>query len=190
MARPSHPPRLDYSNYTWRRVQIMKLLVMQLSPTTSCTIEQITSNRPTSALQWNRRDTKSRQNAVLLQSWLNYQTLESSPSCNVLSTNRKRVLSVEWNTVALRCNDWSTKILIFNCWSERDVRGGAVYRGARIGLTHKIDDTYWEASSIRRLGCEDGGEAIAASTQSTFLVDHNINSRFTASIKPETKANP
>jgi hypothetical protein len=23
MARPSHPPRLDYSNYTWRRVQIM-----------------------------------------------------------------------------------------------------------------------------------------------------------------------
>jgi hypothetical protein len=30
MARPSHPPRLDYSNYTWRRVQIMKLLVMPL----------------------------------------------------------------------------------------------------------------------------------------------------------------
>jgi hypothetical protein len=30
MARPS--PRLDCSNYTWRRVQIMKLLVMQLSP--------------------------------------------------------------------------------------------------------------------------------------------------------------
>jgi hypothetical protein len=32
MARQSHPPRLDYSNYTWRRVQIIKLLVMQLSP--------------------------------------------------------------------------------------------------------------------------------------------------------------
>jgi hypothetical protein len=32
MTSPSHPPRLDYSNYTWRRVQIMKLLVMQLSP--------------------------------------------------------------------------------------------------------------------------------------------------------------
>jgi hypothetical protein len=31
MARPSHLPRLDYSNYTWRRVQIMKLLVMQFS---------------------------------------------------------------------------------------------------------------------------------------------------------------
>jgi hypothetical protein len=29
MTRPSHPPRLDYSNYTWRRVQIKKLLVMQ-----------------------------------------------------------------------------------------------------------------------------------------------------------------
>jgi hypothetical protein len=32
MARPSHPPRLDYSNYTWRRVQITKLHVMQSSP--------------------------------------------------------------------------------------------------------------------------------------------------------------
>jgi hypothetical protein len=35
MSRPSLPPRLDYSNYTWRRVQIMKLLVMQFSPFTS-----------------------------------------------------------------------------------------------------------------------------------------------------------
>jgi hypothetical protein len=25
LTRPSHPPRLDYSNYAWRRVQIMKL---------------------------------------------------------------------------------------------------------------------------------------------------------------------
>jgi hypothetical protein len=32
MARPSHPPLLDYSNYTWRRVQITKLLIMQFSP--------------------------------------------------------------------------------------------------------------------------------------------------------------
>jgi hypothetical protein len=29
MPRPSHPPRLDHSNYTWRRVQITKLLVMR-----------------------------------------------------------------------------------------------------------------------------------------------------------------
>jgi hypothetical protein len=28
IPRPSHPPRLDHSNYTWRRVQITKLLVM------------------------------------------------------------------------------------------------------------------------------------------------------------------
>jgi hypothetical protein len=28
---PSHPPRLDSSNYTWRRVQITKLLVTQFS---------------------------------------------------------------------------------------------------------------------------------------------------------------
>jgi hypothetical protein len=32
MPRPSHPPLLDYSNYTWRRVQIMTFLVMQFSP--------------------------------------------------------------------------------------------------------------------------------------------------------------
>jgi hypothetical protein len=32
MARPSHPSRLDYSNHTWRRVQIMNLLVMQFPP--------------------------------------------------------------------------------------------------------------------------------------------------------------
>jgi hypothetical protein len=31
---PSHP-LLDHSNYTWRRVQVMKLLIMQFSPT-SC----------------------------------------------------------------------------------------------------------------------------------------------------------
>jgi hypothetical protein len=31
MPRPSHPPRLHYSNYTWRRVQIMELSVMQFS---------------------------------------------------------------------------------------------------------------------------------------------------------------
>jgi hypothetical protein len=27
-AYPSHPPLLDHSNYTWRRVQVMKLLIM------------------------------------------------------------------------------------------------------------------------------------------------------------------
>jgi hypothetical protein len=31
MPRQSHPSRIDLSNYTWRRVQIAKLLVMQLS---------------------------------------------------------------------------------------------------------------------------------------------------------------
>jgi hypothetical protein len=32
MPRSSHPPRFDHSKYTWRRVQIMMLLVMQFSP--------------------------------------------------------------------------------------------------------------------------------------------------------------
>jgi hypothetical protein len=31
MARPSNPPWLDYSNYTWWRLQITKLLIMQFS---------------------------------------------------------------------------------------------------------------------------------------------------------------
>jgi hypothetical protein len=37
MPCPSHPPWLDNSNYTWRRVQVMKLLIMQFSqpPVTS-----------------------------------------------------------------------------------------------------------------------------------------------------------
>jgi hypothetical protein len=35
MPCPSHTPSLDHSNYTWRRVQVMKLLIMQFSPT-SC----------------------------------------------------------------------------------------------------------------------------------------------------------
>jgi hypothetical protein len=33
MPRPFHPSWLDYSNRTWGRVQVMKLLIMQLSPT-------------------------------------------------------------------------------------------------------------------------------------------------------------
>jgi hypothetical protein len=32
MPSPSHPDRLDYSNYTWRRVQITKVNILQLSP--------------------------------------------------------------------------------------------------------------------------------------------------------------
>jgi hypothetical protein len=35
MPHPSHPPRLDHSYYTWRRVQITKLLVLQLSSPSS-----------------------------------------------------------------------------------------------------------------------------------------------------------
>jgi hypothetical protein len=37
LLHPSHPPWLDYSNYTWRRVQLMKLLIMQFSPTSLLT---------------------------------------------------------------------------------------------------------------------------------------------------------
>jgi hypothetical protein len=34
MPCPSHPPSLDHSNYTWRRVQVMKLLIVQFPQTT------------------------------------------------------------------------------------------------------------------------------------------------------------
>jgi hypothetical protein len=33
MPLPSHSPWLDHSNYTWRRVQVIKLLIMQFSRT-------------------------------------------------------------------------------------------------------------------------------------------------------------
>jgi hypothetical protein len=33
MPSPSHPSWLDHSNYTWRRVQVMKLFIMSFSPT-------------------------------------------------------------------------------------------------------------------------------------------------------------
>jgi hypothetical protein len=33
MPSPSHPPWFHHSNYTWRRIQVMKLLIMQFSPT-------------------------------------------------------------------------------------------------------------------------------------------------------------
>jgi hypothetical protein len=32
MSCPSHPHWLDHSNYIWRRVQVIKLLIMQNSP--------------------------------------------------------------------------------------------------------------------------------------------------------------
>jgi hypothetical protein len=31
MPCPSHPPWLDHSNYTWRKIQVMKFLIMQFS---------------------------------------------------------------------------------------------------------------------------------------------------------------
>jgi hypothetical protein len=43
--RPPHPPRLDYSNNTWRRVQITKLLIMQFSPF-SCHLISLRSKYP------------------------------------------------------------------------------------------------------------------------------------------------
>jgi hypothetical protein len=38
---PSHPPRLDESNYTWRRLRFMTLLITQFSPTSYCWISNV-----------------------------------------------------------------------------------------------------------------------------------------------------
>jgi hypothetical protein len=43
MPRPSHPPWLHHSNYTWKRIQVMKLFIMQFSPT-SCRFISLHSN--------------------------------------------------------------------------------------------------------------------------------------------------
>jgi hypothetical protein len=51
MARPSHPPLLDYSNYTLRRVHITKLLIMQffsILPSPHPSSVQISSSAPCS----------------------------------------------------------------------------------------------------------------------------------------------
>jgi hypothetical protein len=51
MPRPSHTPRLDYSSYTWQRVQIMKILVMQIFstlPSSHPSSGQISSSAPCS----------------------------------------------------------------------------------------------------------------------------------------------
>jgi hypothetical protein len=46
MSCPSHSPRLHHSNYTWRRLQAMKLLIMQLStpPITTKTYREYKQN--------------------------------------------------------------------------------------------------------------------------------------------------
>jgi hypothetical protein len=45
MPYPSHTPRLNYSNNTWLRVQIMKLFVMKFSPP-SCHLIPLWSKYP------------------------------------------------------------------------------------------------------------------------------------------------
>jgi hypothetical protein len=40
-----HPPWFDHSSYTWRRVQVMKLLIMQFSPTSSHFISLLSNLR-------------------------------------------------------------------------------------------------------------------------------------------------
>jgi hypothetical protein len=41
MTRPSHPPRLDYCNYTWRRVQIMNGLHSSVFQKKTARIEEL-----------------------------------------------------------------------------------------------------------------------------------------------------
>jgi hypothetical protein len=50
MPCPSRPPWLDHSNYTWRRIQVMKLLIMLFSPT-SCHFIPLRSAAPSHTLK-------------------------------------------------------------------------------------------------------------------------------------------
>jgi hypothetical protein len=67
MPCPSHPLWIDHCNYTWRRVQVMKLLIMQFSPTSQhfmCLRSNILrntlfSNTPTLCSFLNARDNVS-----------------------------------------------------------------------------------------------------------------------------------
>jgi hypothetical protein len=43
MSSPPHPPRLYNSNYTWGRVQITKIIIMQVSPPSRHCIPQLNS---------------------------------------------------------------------------------------------------------------------------------------------------
>jgi hypothetical protein len=60
MPYPSHPPWLDHSNYTWRTVQVMKLLIMQLSPSFCHSISPWSKHSP------QRPDLKHPQSMFLL----------------------------------------------------------------------------------------------------------------------------
>jgi hypothetical protein len=55
-ALPCYPPSLNHSIYTWKRVQVMKFLVMQVSPI-SC---HVISNTITLSSSFNIRDQVSR----------------------------------------------------------------------------------------------------------------------------------
>jgi hypothetical protein len=62
MSRPPHPPRLYNSNYTWRRVQIMKLLVKPSSYVLFKTAFQGLDS--ISVFRWSRTADRRRQNPI------------------------------------------------------------------------------------------------------------------------------
>jgi hypothetical protein len=61
MSRPPHPPRRYNSNYTWWSVQIMKLLVMQLSPLSRHSIPLWSKYSPQHPVLKHTQDTVYRQ---------------------------------------------------------------------------------------------------------------------------------
>jgi hypothetical protein len=82
MPRPSHPPWLDHPNYTWRRVQVMKLLIMLFSAT-SCHFISLRSKyspQQSTFLPWCQRPSftpihKHRQNYSFVHSHHSYENL-------------------------------------------------------------------------------------------------------------------
>jgi hypothetical protein len=56
MSRPSHPPWLHSSTYNWWRVQVMKLFVMQFSPTPCHFIPSRPKYSPQHPVDWINQD--------------------------------------------------------------------------------------------------------------------------------------
>jgi hypothetical protein len=100
MPCPPHPPWLDHSNYTWRRVQVMKLLIMQFSPTSSHFISLWSKYLLNTLLLW----VYWHQCSV----YVCHATNKFTPSSDIASLLRSPALHTLYNHLLLQCyNDCS-----------------------------------------------------------------------------------
>jgi hypothetical protein len=94
MPYRSHPPWLDHSNYTWGRVQVMKLLIMQFSPT-SCHFTSL-------------RSKYSPQHPVYLPPLMSETLYIYKMSCNFCQ------ICKHWDKVVTNISMWSSNMKLWN----------------------------------------------------------------------------